>query len=426
MAQIRKMVLLRSHEWLEAGFAAQSMSASKDTLESQMQLSSGVQISDTIYPVKVPQGPLLTHEATGEVVGSAGSSFVVSAEFEDDSAEAEFVESNAEEVQGVYADPQISTCPVAHPTGPIGATADVLDALNIGALHGSNAQGNGVKIIVVDGGIDGTQINVVDGFSPRPGVSPGLAAPGHGTMVAFDCLIAAPNAMIFDYPLLTSTEPGWVGFLSDGIRAFSEVLTRHLQVPGPMVCVNSWALYDRSQDAPVGHPQNYSRNPTHPFNVMTGALATSGVDVLFAAGNCGAECPDERCGLSDRGPGESIHGANSHPAAFSVAGVTVANDRLCYSSQGPGGLNPSSPDISGFTHFSGSGVTSVDAGTSAACPVVAGVVAALRSTPTGRTLTTDQMKSLLISNTRSMHGSGWSGDFGWGIVDADAAFNALP
>jgi hypothetical protein len=31
-------------------------------------------------------------------------------------------------------------------------------------------------------------------------------------------------------------------------------------------------MYDRSQDRPVGHPQNYSANPRHPFNQIVAGL----------------------------------------------------------------------------------------------------------------------------------------------------------
>src|SRR5438309_4463784 len=56
----------------------------------------------------------------------------------------------------------------------------------------------------------------------------------------------------------------------------------------------SWGLFDRASDAPIGSPENYSANPDHPFNQVTGALVAAGADVFFAAGNCGAGCPDGR------------------------------------------------------------------------------------------------------------------------------------
>ncbi len=54
-------------------------------------------------------------------------------------------------------------------------------------------------------------------------------------MVAFDAPIAAPNAMFLDYPLLRMVAGGgWIGFLSDAIRMYADLLVQILQVPGPV------------------------------------------------------------------------------------------------------------------------------------------------------------------------------------------------
>src|SRR2546422_7003113 len=59
------------------------------------------------------------------------------------------------------------------------------------------------------------------------------------------------------------------------------------------------SLFDRSNDAPIGSSENYSANPDHPFNQITGSLVAAGADVFFAAGNCGVPCPNARCGAGD-------------------------------------------------------------------------------------------------------------------------------
>src|SRR5207249_1064073 len=138
-----------------------------------------------------------------------------------------------------------------------------------------------------------------------------------------------------------------------GAAAFADLVERVSAAPGRWVVNNSWGLFDRASDAPVGSPENYSANPDHPFNQVTGALVAAGADVFFAAGNCGADCPDGRCGAGDTGPGASIHGANSHPDVVTVAAVTVTDRRLGYSSQGPGALYSRKPDLAGFSHFKG-------------------------------------------------------------------------
>ena len=172
-------------------------------------------------------------------------------------------------------------------------------------------------------------------------------------------------------------------------------------------------------------PENYSANPEHPFNQIVASLVAAGADIFFAAGNCGAECPDGRCGTGDTGPGASIHGANSHPDVVTVAAVTVTDRRLGYSSQGPGGLYNRKPDLAAYSHFRGSGVYPADGGTSAASPVAAGVAAAIRQKVSAKKRRPSQLKGLLQRTARDLEGNGWDYDLGYGVIDATAAVKAL-
>jgi hypothetical protein len=407
---VRRIILLDHHEWLEAGAKTRSFDVSAVPLRELVQVP-GMEFDTSIHPVEVP--------AEGE------ATYVVAADFQDEAAIERLKNDARVRVRGVFADPEIGPFPVICPGGPVGAAADVRARLNLGPLQAAGFDGHGVRIAVVDTGIDGTRLNVVGGWSPRPGVGPGTTPAAHGTMVAYDAQLAAPAAMIYDYALLQSQSGGrWVAFLSDAIRAFAEIMAFILQNPGPMVVVNSWGMFDRVSDAPVGNPQNYSANPTHPFNQITGALAGSGADVFFAAGNCGSTCPDVRCGAGDRTPGNSIHGANSHPDVASVAAVTINDEVLGYSSEGPGGLTHDKPDFAAFSHFAGSGVNAQDDGTSAACPVAAGVAAALRSKPTVRAIPPADLRVAMVAGAR---GAGaWDPQTGWGIVDAGAALAHVP
>jgi subtilisin family serine protease len=244
-------------------------------------------------------------------------------------------------------------------------------------------------------------------------------------MVAFDVLIAAPKAQILDYALLQSEGNTWTAFLSDAIAAYAELISLLEKEPGSLVVNNSWGMYDRSDDSPIGSPENYSANPDHPFNQIVASLVAAGADVFFAAGNCGADCPSLYCGIDDRGPGASIHGANSHPDVVTVAAATVTDRRLGYSSQGPGGLYKRKPDLAAFSHFQGSGIYPVDSGTSAASPVAAGVAAALRQKATLKKLSPAQLKGLLQRTARDLEGNGWDFDLGYGVIDAQAAVKAL-
>jgi subtilisin family serine protease len=429
MDPLRRIVVLQPHEWLHDGFSTRKYAASAAKLDSQI-TTRGMRFDARMPPSRIPDFGL---SGAGKVSGKhlapegpAGVGFALAAEFENEDALARFASDKSHEIRGIFSNPSISPFPVVNPPDAVGTHLDVLDKLNVKSLHDSGFDGRGVRLMIVDTGINQSIVGVSGGFSPNPAVSPGNSPPDHGSMVAFDTHIAAPKAMIFDYPLLQSTGASqWVGLLSDAIRIFSEIMIAVYQTPGPAVVVNSWGMYDRSQDAPVDNPQNYSSNPRHPFNQLVTALVGAGIDIVFAAGNCGSAYPHSSCGSNDCGPGNSIHGANSHPEVITVGAVTINDDVLGYSSEGPGGLASQKPDIAGFSHFSGSGVFPADTGTSAACPVVAGVVAALRSKPSVTAWAPAQLKAVLLKSARDVESAGWDAQTGWGIVDAGAALALL-
>lgn len=430
MERIRRIVVLQPHEWLHDGFSQRSYKVSGKNLERRVTVQ-GMRFDDQMPPSRVPDFGL---SGTGRIKGipynlegPGGVGFAMAAEFEDQDALERFASDKSRDIRGIYCDPVIAPFPTIFPEECVGTHHDVIQKLNLTSLQNARLFGQGVKVMVVDTGIDQSIVPISGGFSPNPAVSPGNSPKDHGTMVGFDARLAAPQAAIYDYPLLKSKGGGhWVAFLSDALRIFTEIMAQVLQVPGPAVVINSWGMYDRLLDAPVGNPQNYSANPRHPFNQLITAAIGSGIDVVFAAGNCGSTWPDSRCGGGDCGPGNSIHGANSHPEVITVGAVTIHDEVLGYSSEGPGGLFSQKPDIAGFSHFQGSGVMPIDAGTSAACPVVAGVIAALRSKPGAGSLSPAQLKAMLLRSARDTESQGWDAKTGWGVVDAGAALALLP
>ena len=108
-----------------------------------------------------------------------------------------------------------------------------------------------------------------------------------------------------------------------------------------------------------------------------------------------------------------------------MAALTVNDERLGYSSQGPGGIAMMKPDLAGYSHFAGSGVFPADSGTSAACPVVAGVVAALRERLAPNQITPPQLKALLQRTARDLGGVGFDYDYGHGAVNPPGALAML-
>lgn len=346
----------------------------------------------------------------------------------------------------VYVDPLIESCTMTCVgTPPVGTWQNVQRRLDVPALRRARMTGAGVNLAIVDTGINleylrnlglHPRLDAAKSWVPRPAeLTPGALPVNHGTMCAFDALLAAPECTLLDVAVLLSNRAGGSamdGLLSDAFLAYAHL---HRIMTGPhrpgegrsMVVSNSWGMFRASWDFPIDHPSNYSHNPNHPFNRMVGRLSQAGADILFAAGNCGRECMDSRCG----GVAGPIYGANSHPRVITVAGVDIEKHRVGYSTRGPGTLSRMKPDLCGYTHFRGSGVYAADGGTSAATPVVAGVMAAFRSrfpyTPTDPLRSSASVRSIFLRTAEDRGSMGFDFEYGWGIVNGSrlAAIRAL-
>ena len=211
------------------------------------------------------------------------------------------------------------------------------------------------------------------------------------------------------------------GLLSDAVKAYAALRAYLVSMPEDdrrLVVTNSWGMFNPGWDFPPGHPGNYSDNPAHPFNIIVSSLEAAGADVLFATGNCGRDCPDGRCAF----PARPICGANSHPKVLSIGGVDVQQNRVGYSSQGPGRLAMRKPDVCAYTHFDGSGVFAPDpdSGTSAACPVAAGVVAAVRTKFGSDEVPPADLRAVMRRTAIDKGGHAFDYDYGYGIIDPKA------
>jgi subtilisin family serine protease len=404
----------------------------------------GFHLDQGYFSVKVPRkerrrvvGPADVGRVFSFDLRPEVSTYLIRGEVEDEAALEALRQSIAEDPDGVgvFSDPRISaiaTCP----RSPVGTHQDVADRLGVLTLQNRGMDGSNVLVAVVDTGINLNHLRekgqdpLFDGtrsWSPVTDSVLGDMPVDHGTMCAFDVGIAAPRCTLLDYALLQSTATGGSamdGFLSDAVRGFSQLLDLMAgpNAPAALVVNNSWGMFHSSWDFPVGHPGNYSDNPEHPFNIIVESLEDAGADILFAAGNCGAECPDTRCeDESDQG----IYGANSHPSVLSIAGVTVDAVRLGYSTQGPGRLDQNKPDLCAYTHFGGSEVYDSDGGTSAACPTAAGVVAAIRSVYSSARLPPAQLRNLMRRSARDLGGIGFDFDHGYGLIDVPALLDLL-
>ena len=306
-----------------------------------------------------------------------------------------------------------------------GVEIDVIrELLGVAALWDDGYQGGGVIVGIIDEGIDGTVYPVVGGFS-RPGAQAPGTAPitSHGSMCAADVLVAAPEAKLYDYPFLGVPNSG------GALAMFQAVLDQRRIDGTPQLTSNSYGF--------VGVPPQ-DRFPTHeiwdlahPIHRKVREVVGSGAPALFAAGNCGENCPSTRCQPTGIGPGRSIHASNSLVEVITIAAVNSRHERIGYSSQGPGMFEREKPDLSAYSHLfanfgpgrpGGDTQTPFDNGTSAATPVAAGVAALLVNARSGVTPT--DLRAALVDGATS-DGSGWSPDFGRGVVNAAAAYEAL-
>ena len=342
------------------------------------------------------------------------------------------------DVVGVFADPVIESTLVCPGDTAVGTDADVAQQIGASSLAGKGMDGSRVVVAVVDTGVNVDHLRAKGqpaefdarrswtpaGVTTKPGRHP----VDHGTMCAYDVGITAPKATLVDYAVLLSQAQGETvmsGLLSDAVLAYSKlrrVFDRMPSAARALVVTNSWGMFSPTWDFPVGHPGNYSDNAAHPFNLMVASLDQAGADVLFAAGNCGRDCPDGRCQFGSTRP---ICGANSHPSVISVAGVDVKRQRVGYSSQGPGRLAAQKPDMCGYTHFKGSDVYPSDGGTSAACPVLAGLVAAVRAKYPPTQVTPAELRALLYKTADDLGGKAYDYDYGWGVPNSASLAGAL-
>lgn len=297
-------------------------------------------------------------------------------------------------------------------------------------------------------------------------------ASDHGHMIARTVLSLAPKARIWDVPLVG--DPSLAPSLSSATAILNRVRayksgelfngwreTHHGDEAflngqdgarsQPWIVVNAWGVFDSDNGLEGMTDRNHHEYGDHPDHFLVNdlpELEQAGMDVVFCAGNCGEPCPDGGCGVRDRGPGRSILGLNAHPSVLTVAAVRVDGVPVGQSSQGPGRLAGTwagsgaakaitrpeqqeahakaameKPDIAAPSYFRDTDDESlVNAGTSAACAVAAGVIAALRSLPCTTTLTPAHMRDVLRYTAT---GTAWDARTGYGVIDARAALDLL-
>jgi subtilisin family serine protease len=339
-------------------------------------------------------------------------------------------------------------------TSPYVGDADTVRLkLDTATLAGLGLDGTNVAIAIVDTGIflpritqllgdimpSGYMPNIdqVNSWSENVVTKPFGHRIGHGTMCAYDALIAAPQATLLDYSMLLARPDGYQRLpvtIAAAMRAYIQLINFWLlnapspPYPSALVVNNSWGTFHPSEDPNLpGSLDRYIDNSSHIFRLPIYLLTVFGADIIFSGNNCGCCCPSATCLSQTSG---MIMGANSYPEVLTIGGCDTNDDLVGYSSRGPSiaGMKPEKPDLVAYTHFLGSKARRIylpDTGVSAAGAVAAGCVAALRTLVSPNITSSSQLFNVLRSTARNAPGPGWDRGFGYGIIDPVAAAGVL-
>lgn len=284
-----------------------------------------------------------------------------------------------------------------------------VEHIQAGIAHARNIKGSGVRVAVIDTGIDynhpDLSMNYAGGYDfvnddPDP-----MDDHGHGTFVAgiaaagyngAGVVGVAPEVELYALKVMDNTGSGW---WSDVIAALQWAVDHGIQV------TNSSYGDDGVIDPTV--PDPYALKTAFDNAEAAGTLHVA------AAGNSG----------NPGGGGDNV----TYPARFdSVIAVaaTASNDiRASFSSTGPA-VELSAPGVSIYSTIPGGGY-GVGNGTSFASPHVAGAAALVISAGitdgNGNGRINDEIRAILTQSAGDLGATGRDTLYGWGLVNAARA-----
>ncbi|MBR0680733.1 S8 family peptidase [Roseomonas eburnea] len=260
-----------------------------------------------------------------------------------------------------------------------------------------SSQGEGVRVAVLDTGIDFKHPDLAENY--RGGVSfvPGAATPmddhGHGTHCAgtiaapingLGVVGVAPSAYLYGVKVLDSTGSG----------AFSQIISGI-----------DWAIQNGMHI--VSMSLGASAAPSA-LQTMCNTAWAKGLLLVAAAGNSG--------------PAASTVG---FPAKYrnviAVSAIDSGNAIASFSSRGAE-VDLCAPGVSVLSTTRGGGYGTMS-GTSMACPHVAGAAAVIWGAH--RFATNEQIWNLLAAHVDNLGPPGWDSNFGYGRVNVDRAAMAF-
>ncbi len=271
-----------------------------------------------------------------------------------------------------------------------------INAVNAPTAHARGTKGSGVKVGIIDTGIDHGHPdlagNYVSGIDYVNGDNDPMDDNGHGshvsgTVAAVDNSIGvigvAPSASLYGIKVLDAAGSGTFSNVVAGID---------------WAAANGMDVVNMSLGASIG---------TSALQTACDNAYASGVVICAAAGN-------------DYG------GPVGYPAKYSstiaVSAVDQNNNLANFSNKGPE-VEVTAPGVGIVSTYKNGQYATLD-GTSMATPHVAGVVALIWST--GQFTSATAVRNQLTSTATDIGAAGRDNNFGFGLVNADAATNVGP
>ena len=280
-----------------------------------------------------------------------------------------------------------------------------IDQINANAAWNTGFNGAGIKIAVLDTGIDETN-EMLAGKVIASGVFTGenhtQDKQGHGTHIAG--IIAgngkykgaAPSALLMNAKVLTDQGSGSTSTIIKGIN---------------------WAVENGADiiSMSIGGPYN---DPDGPVNIALKDAIDKGVIAVISSGNCGEGCPSGSCG-SFRG----VTNPSDFEEAITVGAVDKGNNWACFSSgqEFADYIKPDlvAPGVNITSSYLGNNYQAMS-GTSMSAPFVAGVAALMLHANSN--LTQVEVKQILEENALDLGINGKDAKYGSGLVDVSRLF----
>jgi hypothetical protein len=261
-------------------------------------------------------------------------------------------------------------------------------------------QGAGIKVAVIDTGIDLTHpdLAVAGDVTYVRGTNTGNDDNGHGTHVAgiiaaqnntFGVLGVAPQASLFAVKVLSSSGSGTWSSVISGIQ---------------------WAI-DNDMDV-INLSLGSSVGSTALKTICDNAY-NAGILILAAAGNSGRAGSTNEC---------EIYPAR-YDSVIAVGAVDSNLSRANFSSTGAS-LELAAPGVAVYSTYRHNTYTEMN-GTSMACPHAAGVAALVMASGLSDNNQNgnlnDEARAILRNSAHDLGTTGWDREYGYGLVDAAAA-----